>query len=56
MFNVTMANAQSLLKAYRAEVENQRKNLDALNFIISLVEKAIDKESDKFLDYEAAVE
>lgn len=56
MFNVTKANAQSLLKAYRAEIENQRKNLDALNFIVSLVEMALDKEPEKFLDYEAVVE
>lgn len=38
MNDLTIENALNLLNAYRAEVKNQRKNLDALLFLCKLVE------------------
>lgn len=41
-FNLSLEEAQKLFASYRAEIENQRKNLDAVVSLAFLLEKHID--------------
>jgi len=43
MFQLSLDEAERLLSSYRAEIENQRKNLDAIVSLAFLLEKHIDE-------------
>ena len=43
MFQLPIDEAEKLLASYRAEIQNQRKNLDAVVSLAFLLEKYIDE-------------